>query len=61
MTEEQIQKRIASAPAPFREHLLDLHKRGLLTDPKFLAAIVKARDRVIAEQKAELAKRNRKN
>jgi hypothetical protein len=58
MTEEEIQKRIVQAPAPFREHLLDLHKRGLLTDPSFLAAIIKARDRVIAEQKAELAKKN---
>ena len=51
-------KRIMSAPAPFRERLLVLYKNGTLTNPKTLEILRNARDRVIAEQKAALAKRN---
>lgn len=58
MNEKEIQKRIASAPEPFRERLLKLHKEGLLTDPKLLKALKEARDEVVAEQRSELAKRN---
>ena len=55
MTNEEIEKRIAQAPGPFREILERLHRKGVLTDPKFKAAFLTAMQQVADQQREEVA------
>jgi hypothetical protein len=55
MTNEEIENRIAQAPGPFREILERLHRKGVLTDPKFKAALLLAMQRVANQQREESA------
>lgn len=53
MTEQQIEKRIEQAPKVFQESLRRLHSMGLFTDPKAIARLEAAAERVKNEMQED--------